>query len=171
MYLVAVSDTHGDADILKQIAARHRDAAAFFYAGDSELAASDPLFQTYTAVMGNMDFDRDFPLTVTEQLPGLKVFMTHGHRYGVNFTLDELLAAGRAEDADLILFGHTHQLGVEKHGNTVVLNPGSISQPRGEFASLGGTYATVAWTATSLAVTYRTRDGQAVSKLVREFTR
>ncbi|WP_461214176.1 YfcE family phosphodiesterase [Lacticaseibacillus sp. GG6-2] len=171
MYLVAVSDTHGDAEILKAIAERHQDAAAFFYAGDSELTADDPLFQIYQPVAGNMDFDPAFPLTVTRELPGLKVFMTHGHRYNVNFSLDHLLAAGEEAQADLVIFGHTHQLGVEKHTNTVLLNPGSISQPRGEFAHLRGTYATVVWDAETIKVSYRTRDGQVVKTLEREFQR
>lgn len=171
MRLVVVSDTHGDKQILRMIHQQQPDATGYFYCGDSELPASDPIFETYQPVTGNMDFDPDFPLTRTAEYPGLKVFMTHGHRFNVNWTLDPLVKAGAEAHADLVLFGHTHQLGVEKHDGMVVLNPGSISQPRGEFAPLHGTYATVDWDNQQISVQFRTRDGQVVEKLNRSFER
>lgn len=171
MRLVVVSDTHGDKAILQTIIAQQPDAAGYFYCGDSELPASDEVFDTYQAVTGNMDFDPDFPLTLTVQEPGLTVFMTHGHRFNVNWTLDPLIQAGSDAHAELVLFGHTHQLGVEQHDHMIVLNPGSISQPRGEFASLHGTYATVDWDTDTITVQFHTRDGQVVDKLTRTFTR
>jgi len=170
MQILAVSDTHGDAAILQRLLDRHPNLDGYFYAGDSELAANNPLFATYHAVAGNMDFDPDFPLTVTETIDGVTVFMTHGHRYGVNFGLGDLVAAGQDAHANIILFGHTHQLGVEMHDGMLVLNPGSISQPRGAFAHLGGTYALITATPTAFDVSYRTRDGQ-TADLDRHFDR
>ncbi|KRM71558.1 YfcE family phosphodiesterase [Lacticaseibacillus brantae] len=160
MEILAVSDTHGDAAILQTLLARHPNLDGYFYAGDSELTATNPLFETYRAVAGNMDFDPEFPMTVTETIDGETVFMAHGHRYGVNFGLDDLVAAGQDAHANIILFGHTHQLGVEMHAGILVLNPGSISQPRGEFAHLGGTYALITATPTAFDISYRTRDGE-----------
>ncbi|WP_390404955.1 YfcE family phosphodiesterase [Lacticaseibacillus jixiensis] len=171
MQIVVVSDTHGDRTILEQILTYAPEAAAYFYCGDSELPASDPLWQTYHVVAGNMDFDSDYPLTDTEVLASVTVFMTHGHRFNVNFTLDPLIAAAQAAKADIALFGHTHQLGVEMHDGILVLNPGSIAQPRGEFANLHGTYALIDITPTAFTVTYHTRDGQTVAKLTRRFSR
>ncbi|MFD1428964.1 metallophosphoesterase [Lacticaseibacillus mingshuiensis] len=171
MKLVAVSDTHGDKAILEAILAQQADADLFLYAGDSELPADDSMFARYQAVRGNMDFDSAFPLTRTLQLGDLTVFLTHGHRFGVNWTMDQLLAAGQAVHAGLIIFGHTHQLGGEKHEGVVLLNPGSISQPRGEFMPLGGTYAVVETTPTQLKLAYHLRDGQPVAKLTRVFER
>ena len=172
MRLVVVSDTHGDKQILRMIAKQQQpDADGCFYCGDSELPADDEIFETYQPVTGNMDFDPAFPLTRTADFPGLKVFMTHGHRFNVNWTLDVLIQAGREAHADLVLFGHTHQLGVEQHDHMIVLNPGSISQPRGEFAPLHGTYATVDFDDKTITVQFHTRDGQVVDKLTRTFTR
>lgn len=175
MQIIAVSDTHGDAKILADILQRHPNLAGYFYAGDSELAAADPLFQTYQAVTGNMDFDPAFPETVTARVgsgaAAATVFMAHGHRYGVNFTMNDIALAGQAAGADLVIFGHTHELGVEQHAGMVLLNPGSISQPRGEFTQLGGTYAVVTIDATSITVEYRQRDGRVVPKLTRKFPR
>ncbi len=90
---------------------------------------------------------------------------------GVNFGLDKLIVAGEGVHADLIIFGHTHQLGVEEHAGIVILNPGSISQPRGQFANLGGTYATVEFTADNVHVDFLKRDGAIVPELSRDFSR
>jgi len=170
MKILAVSDTHGDREILAKLLERHPNLDGYFYAGDSELPASDVLFTTYHAVAGNMDFDSGFPLTVTEVVAGETVFMTHGHRYNVNFGLDNLIEAGQQVEANIILFGHTHQLGVEMHAGMLVLNPGSISQPRGEFAHLGGTYAMIEATPQMFSVQYFTRDGKNAG-LDRQFDR
>lgn len=169
MKILAVSDTHGDRDILAAILKQQPNLDGYFYAGDSELPANDPLFKTYRAVAGNMGFDPDFPMTVTATIDNTTIFMTHGHRFGVNFGLDKLVAAGEAAHARLVIFGHTHQLGVEEHAGMIVLNPGSISQPRGQFANLGGTYATVTFTSDQIHVDFLKRDGSIVAPLSRDF--
>ncbi|MDE3281818.1 metallophosphoesterase [Lacticaseibacillus parahuelsenbergensis] len=169
MKILAVSDTHGDREILATILKQQPDLDGYFYAGDSELPADDSLFQTYHAVEGNMDFDPNFPMSVTTTIKGITIFMTHGHRFGVNFGLDKLMAAGEAAHAQLVIFGHTHQLGVEERAGMVILNPGSISQPRGQFANLGGTYATVSWTDDKVHVDFLKRDGGIVAPLSRDF--
>ncbi|WP_461225008.1 metallophosphoesterase family protein [Lacticaseibacillus suihuaensis] len=171
MKLVVVSDTHGDRAILETILRQQPGAAGYFYAGDSELTAADPLFDTFRAVAGNMDFDPDFPLTVTATIQGLTVFETHGHRFGVNFGLGQLIEAAQAAKAQVALFGHTHQLGCEVHDGILLVNPGSISQPRGQFASLRGTYAVIDVTEAAFTVTYYLRDGQPAPGLQRRFTR
>lgn len=68
-----------------------------------------------------------------------------------------------------MIFGHTHQLGVEEHAGMIVLNPGSISQPRGQFANLGGTYAIVTFTSDQIHVDFLKRDGSIVVPLSRDF--
>ncbi|WP_125705368.1 YfcE family phosphodiesterase [Lacticaseibacillus daqingensis] len=169
--IVAVSDAHGDRGILLKILKQQPDAEAYFYAGDSELAADAPVFQTYRAVAGNMDYDPAFPLTLTATVAGVTIFMTHGHRFGVNYGLDQLIEAGEQAGANLVLFGHTHALGVAQHNGMVILNPGSISQPRGQFARLGGTYAVIDVTSAAVTCTYYQRDGQPAPGLRRTFTR
>ena len=41
-------------------------------------------------------------------LRGKRIFMTHGHRYGVKGGLDSIIYAAAQQDADILLFGHTH---------------------------------------------------------------
>lgn len=171
MKIIAVSDTHGDKGILETILNQQPDADGYFYAGDSELTADDPIFTTYHAVLGNMDFDPEFPLKTTVKIDDATIFMTHGHRYGVNFHLDGLITAAQAVAADIVIYGHTHQLAAVQRAGMLIVNPGSISQPRGEFRSLGGTYAVIAGTTSQWTVQFLTRDGQPVPKLTRTFDR
>ncbi len=60
MKILAVSDTHGDRDILAAILKQQPNLDGYFYAGDSELPANDPLFKIYRAVAGNIDLIRIF---------------------------------------------------------------------------------------------------------------
>ncbi|WP_155286428.1 YfcE family phosphodiesterase [Lacticaseibacillus zhaodongensis] len=159
MRIIAVSDTHGDELVLKEIVTEYPDCAAYFYAGDSELAANDAVFKTYQAVVGNMDFDQSFPKTLTADVAGFRVFMTHGHFYNVRVTLDKLLAAGQSAGAQLIIYGHTHVALAEEHAGVVIVNPGSISQPRGPLAKLGGTFAIIDVDAEQIKVQYASRTG------------
>ena len=89
------------------------------------------------------------PLEDEEQtviFDGLKIFMTHGHRYMVKSGYTVAIEKALAKGADILLFGHTHQpvsiiiSAGEKVGDTVakkdllVFNPGSIRE--GHFGSL-----------------------------------
>lgn len=160
-----VSDAHGDRDILVQLFNHYRhQVTQIFYNGDSELRADDSLFTDVMTVAGNMDFDRSYQaenIYHGEQV----VFQTHGHLYGVNFSLTKLVRAAKRADAQIITFGHTHQLGVEVVNDILVINPGSISQPRGQFASLKGTYALVTVTKTTYDVQYYNRQQEAIPNL------
>jgi putative phosphoesterase len=170
MRILAVSDTHGDKLILEELLMQYPDCAAYFYAGDSELDADSSVFQTYQAVLGNMDWDDRFPKTLTKDVAGLRVFMTHGHYYGVRAGLTQLLDAGAAAGAQLIIYGHTHVALAQQHRGIVVVNPGSISQPRGPLAQLGGMYAVIDVDDEQIKVQFGTRQGMQ-PQLTQVFTR
>ncbi|USF95713.1 metallophosphoesterase family protein [Latilactobacillus sakei] len=172
MRLVVVSDSHGDRDILVQLVAHYKDeVVTFLHCGDSELTTTDSLFQQMTVVQGNMDFNGHFPEQVVVPVGAQKAFLTHGHLYGVNFDLTRLMLAAQAEGAQLAFYGHTHQLACEMHQGLLVLNPGSISQPRGQFQPLGGTYAVVDITVTDYQVQYYDRHFEKVPQLQFKFKR
>lgn len=159
MRLLVVSDTHGDDLILQELLVMYPNLAGYFYCGDSELSETNPLFKTYRAVVGNMDWDQNFPLTLTTTIEGTRIFMTHGHRFGVNFGLDDLVTAGQQAGAKLVFYGHTHVALAQQHQGMVVVNPGSISQPRGALRTTGGTYALIDVTPDAVTVQYGSRHG------------
>lgn len=164
-YLV-VSDAHGDMAILRELFTHYRSKmSAMFYVGDSELMANDIVFSGVKTVRGNMDFDATFKNEVVYNDDLTTIFMAHGHLFDTNYTLTNLLRAGQANHADVILTGHTHQLGVEWYDNTLILNPGSISAPRGQYRDIGGTYAILSVTETEIKVTFYNRHMQPVPNL------
>lgn len=167
-----VSDNHGDQAILP-ILVRQLRPDTIFHCGDSEMPADDAWFQpanTYV-VRGNMDFDDDLPLAVMPVVNGAQVLLTHGHRDAVHWDLTKLQLHAETVNAQAIFFGHTHELAVELDAGRLYLNPGSISQPRGEFRALGGTCALVTVTPEQWHVQYYTRDCRPVTRLQFTFDR
>lgn len=79
------------------------------------------------SVRGNND-DSFFnaPAEQTADICGKRIFMAHGHTYGVKLGLGRLLAAGRRRGADIVLFGHTHAPRCIHEGGMLVINPGSV---------------------------------------------
>lgn len=128
MKLAVFSDTHGHTDgMLHAIGKIHPDAV--FHLGDYErdtrcIREAFPEL-LLCSVSGNCDARPQNPDTAMFELGGVRVFASHGHRYGVKFSLDALLNAGYFSDSGLILFGHTHEAMHEEIAGTHILNPGS----------------------------------------------
>jgi len=81
-------------------------------------------------VKGNCDFSG----AEDEQLVtvcGWRLWLTHGHKFGVKYGLGRLFYAAREREADAALFGHTHQPCEEYMEGCLLLNPGSAARPRG----------------------------------------
>ena len=72
---------------------------------------------------------------------GHKVFLTHGHRYGVSYTLANLRETAEELGADVAIYGHTHMPALDEQNDIVLLNPGSVAKPRQ--AGLKKTYAVI----------------------------
>ena len=92
----------------------------------AELSAFGPL----EAVHGNMDDDE-----LRLLLPRRRVVEVGEARIGM--THDAGQASGRAErlagwfeDCDAVVYGHTHQPEVTRHGDVWILNPGSPTERR-----------------------------------------
>jgi putative phosphoesterase len=91
------------------------------------------MWQTLDA--GEISYLARLPVTETIQLDGVAVHLVHGTPRD---PLDEYLPPDREQwaqrlrsvRADLVCVGHTHLPFVLKIGKQVVLNPGSVGQPR-----------------------------------------
>ncbi len=77
------------------------------------------------AVWGNCDLNAGLPDKEIFDCCGARIFMTHGHLYGVKSGLSSLLDAGYSAGANLVLYGHTHVAHYESISGMQVLNPGS----------------------------------------------
>lgn len=173
MKVFIISDNHGDQQILEQVTQRWRSSVdLMIHCGDSELAPTLPVMSQFdAAVLGNNDWGLAYPLEKTVVSAGWRIYATHGHRYRVNSTLTPLMLKGQEQQAQLVCYGHTHQLAVTVEDGMLMINPGSISLPRGQYARLGGTFAVVELTPRRFLVDYYDRNSQPVPELHFEFDR
>ena len=63
-------------------------------------------------------------------LGGKRFLLVHGHQY---YSFSSLLYRGEEVHADMVLYGHTHMPDLSADGARLLLNPGSLSRPRGGF--------------------------------------
>lgn len=122
MKLLVVSDIHGRYDRLMMLMKMHRNADALIFLGDGlrdlERANAYASGMSVIAVKGNCDgisfWGIDAPEEHTQTFEGYKILMLHGHTRGVKSGMERAILAAVEQDADLLLFGHTH-LPVEKY--------------------------------------------------------
>ena len=152
--ILVFSDSHGETEDMRYIIDTvHPDAEYVLHLGDgaAEFERLSPHFprQAFVGVSGNCDWSLGGIFGSGGSLPyrvlnidGRNIFMCHGHRHGVKSGDNSLLiATARSLSADIVLFGHTHYSEysvVSKSGGTDensgvmhVMNPGSVSRPRG----------------------------------------
>lgn len=134
-----VSDTHvstprsREAVLLALEFFKRRQVGLILHGGDvgqasllSEMAAIAPV----AGVRGNAD-----SLEIIETLPDQiriragahTILLLHGH-HGKTARMTALAAVD--PEIDVIVFGHSHQPLIEKHGETVLFNPGSPTERR-----------------------------------------
>jgi len=95
-----------------------------------------PLIPLY-AVSGNCDYGSG-PSSLAFSFSSKKFLITHGHRYGVKYNYIHISLWAEENEADVCMFGHTHMPEVFYSGQTLLLNPGSIGLPRGNFTASYG---------------------------------
>ena len=78
-----------------------------------------------TYVAGNCDYGDP---TATEEiisLEGVRLFLTHGHRYQVKYMYLRAIYAALEQDAKILLFGHTHHAECFEEKGLWAMNPGA----------------------------------------------
>lgn len=135
MRIGIISDSHGDQKALATVAAKAGQVDLWLHAGDCAPDAVYLQMLTQTEVvhvLGNCDWPNEklSPAEIIET-SAHKIFLTHGHLYGVNFGLEALAEEAAQCNCDIAVYGHTHIAGQWNHGGVLLLNPGSISRPRG----------------------------------------
>lgn len=133
MKAVVMSDSHKNFNSIIRIMDQESDATHLIHAGDVQQDVDDiesvwpnlPL----AYVLGNNDFfapgvpfDRLFTISNT------KIFLTHGHQYGVKRSLSLLLKKANDLNVDICIFGHTHSPYLEQVDGIWLLNPGSTGR-------------------------------------------
>lgn len=168
--IVVMSDSHGDRDIVQEIKSYYQGKVdAIFHNGDSELPSSDPIWQGIQVVGGNCDYDSGYLPSLVTHLDDVTIAQTHGHLYNINFTWDRLDLFAQETDADICLYGHLHSPAAWRNGKTIFVNPGSVSQPRGQVNEK--LYAVISISDALIEVDYYTCNHELYPSLSKEFNR
>ena len=172
MKILVVSDNHREEKILTEIVQKMGDQVdLMIHCGDSELAPDQEPMSNFKAVKGNNDYGLLYPNELVVNAGQEQVYITHGHLQRVNFSLTPLMLTGQEKNASIVCYGHTHQLGAVYDHRMLIINPGSISFPRGEYAKIGGTFAIVNAQPERFIVDYYNRQMKALPELHCEFSR
>lgn len=135
MKLLVLSDTHrflGNAkNIIEKIGSK---IDVIIHLGDHDndaetLSIQYPNIKFYW-VRGNNDFGKDTPFEFLLKVKGKKLLLTHGHRQQVHWNYGAISYFAEEQEADMVLFGHTHVPLNDRGGRVMLFNPGSISLPR-----------------------------------------
>lgn len=129
MKLVIFSDSHKYLDyMIRAVQLEQPDEILHLGDHDTDALRLSQLFPEIPLlfVSGNCDFGAS-PLTITDTIEGVKIFMTHGHTLGVKYGLLRAELTAREANANLFLFGHTHQSCCDWHNGLWMLNPGTCS--------------------------------------------
>ena len=102
------------------------------YAPKKVIVMLNEIKEEICAVRGNCDTEVDqmvleFPILADYSLlsvDGLRLYATHGHVYNEQHMLPLM-------PGDILIHGHTHIYEAKKSGEHVILNPGSVSIPKG----------------------------------------
>ena len=131
MKVLVISDTHGTSnnEFLRSLILKY-SPDVLFHLGD-RVKDIAPLEQDFTNTRfifarGNNDLVSPINLSATITLDNKKIFFTHGHTFYVKQTLNYVINAAKTQNADILLFGHTHIQYVQMHENMLVLNPGAF---------------------------------------------
>ena len=157
MTLLILSDSHGHPDRIAEAIRRVRPDGILF-AGDglrdlTYVELPCPLWAvrgncdwiTSPVIVGGCALEAEEELLVT--LEGIRILLAHGHRYGVKGGLGAAIAQAQSQQADLLIYGHTH-IPVELHlspdnpsdygvqAPLTLFNPGSIGDRAASFGTL-----------------------------------
>lgn len=132
MRILIFSDTHGYIEDCIALIGNIQKTDMVLHAGDytedaEKLAAMYPRLPLYY-VKGNGDFFTSAPNEQLIHADGKRIYLTHGHLQSVKSDKEYETLVGQAKElnADLAVFGHTHQPYEGFFGNLTLLNPGSL---------------------------------------------
>jgi putative phosphoesterase len=133
MKILIISDTHGRNQNYLKVLSRVSPIDLLIHLGDFE--GSEELIESAAScrhefVSGNNDFFNGLPKDKVIQIGKYTVFLTHGHRYGVYYGTADIREAAARNNANIVMFGHTHVPMMNLSDDIWVINPGSLSLPR-----------------------------------------
>jgi putative phosphoesterase len=142
MKALVISDTHGKIDDVVSFIERQPNAFnCIWHLGDhykDGLKISNLTGLDVYAIKGNCDSYAFASEDVYLDVDGYRILLTHGHLYGVKYSMLRLHLKAMEERCDMVCFGHTHVAAQATEGGVKLFNPGSAALPRaGGYPSVG----------------------------------
>ncbi len=130
--IIVISDTHRHMDYALRVLDNLSEYDMIIHLGDysADAASLERLYKNVTvvSVCGNNDFPSpSSPAEREIEIDGVKLFLTHGHKYGVKFGYERIYLRALELGAQVVLFGHTHVPICEKEDEVLMLNPGGYN--------------------------------------------
>ena len=139
MKALIFSDSHGDTMNMRRTIEKCADVNYVFFLGDGirdvEKIKENFPDKIFYCVRGNNDWMSMLENYSDEriiEIEGKRILLTHGHKYNVKYTEQNLFYKAISENIDIVLFGHTHtpyeQYFSTDDGGVNMFNPGSIGK-------------------------------------------
>ena len=137
--LLVISDTHGMKDQFNEICKLHPEAYKIIFLGDGaaefEMLKAEHPEWPLIGVRGNNDFGSQLPYDNQIVVDNWRIFLTHGHRYGVRAGIEGLSNIAIENGCNAVFYGHTHVQYSGMVNGIWVMNPGAVfSFPRSNYA-------------------------------------
>ena len=139
MKILVFSDSHRSLGTMYDAIEKEQPETVFHLGDHLEDAESmETVFSDvdFYHVPGNCDYFTNAPASLTVVLDGVRIFLTHGHLFGVKSGLGRLELEARRLGAQLALFGHTHRALLEEHDGLWLMNPGACGAGRAEYGQI-----------------------------------
>ena len=129
MKIAVLSDTHGNYPLAIKMLDRISGLDCIIHLGDImqdadiiEYALGIPVIK----LAGNCDSaakaDRELLLNIS----GMRFFLSHGDLYRVKNGIEKIYEKATSVKAGIVVYGHTHVAAVQKKGEILLVNPGSL---------------------------------------------
>lgn len=146
MKILVMSDTHGYIDNAVLAVGANEDLDMIIHLGDvaedfekiKYLCLNNEINLTnkeviFHNVLGNVDNDVHGDYERILEIEGHRLLICHGHKYRVKMTDDLIFYRGKEMEVHAVIYGHTHLSRNDEIQGLKLLNPGSISLPKGKF--------------------------------------
>jgi putative phosphoesterase len=145
MRIAVVSDSHGDYSTLKLVAKAQISAEVIVHCGDgaSDIIKLKSIYKDkcIIAVKGNCDLASSLPDEELININSSKIFITHGNKYSVKMGYSSIIYHALEVNANILLFGHTHNAFTSYENGLYIMNPGTLRGVHGTYGIIDITNA------------------------------